>query len=142
MRPAPEEELAALTDMAYRARSGALVAIVKEEATLRKCLAQLAQQARPDDVLETSALYDARRIGADVLWSVWLDNKRADLNRKLALVLARKANEARVLSRAFGRAEATSYLADQAKSDRLDKRAKMLQSEFEAQFLMAHYQAR
>ena len=137
MTPLPEQELAKLADMAFQARSATLVAITAEESALRVQLAQLAARDRADDVLDTPALYDARRIGADVLWSVWLDNKRAELNRKLALVLARKANEIKVLSRAFGRAEAANNLARLAQAERQAKRAKTQEMRLEEQTLLA-----
>ena len=139
--PSPEAELAQIAEAVFQARCAGLAAIAEEEATLRAQLAQLSEMARPDEALDAPALYDARRIAADVTWSVWLDNKRADLNRRLAIIMARKLNEVRKVQKLFGRATVTRDLAQYAYDKASAKQENKRNQRLEAQILMALHQS-
>ena len=71
--------------------------IVAEEQQLRAALARLANMAQaPHSPAQ-------RTIGADILWRRWISQQTAEINMRLARVLARKEHHMAALRQTFGR---------------------------------------
>lgn len=122
------DTLSALTDARFQAEMTALRKTAAAEAALRDALADLAEQERNFALREaTDDMIALKTLGADILWRGWVGRKRAALNRDLALVLVRKAQETDRLRYAFGRNTVAKALADKAAhSHRQDENAKVL----------------
>lgn len=127
-----EAELAKLTAAMRRAQEARLRAIAAEEAELRGELARLEDLARQSRHLPADELEGLRMVGGDLLWQAFLGRGSADLNVKLARVLARKARSQRDLRRAFGRSLAAETIEDHARSRRLESRRRKAQEEDQA----------
>jgi len=122
------DDMVQLTEALFRKQLSGMADLAAEEAALRNKLRELETLQRMQDVPE-DALLDARRAGQDVLWRGWLDEGRAGLNRRLALVLARKSKLLRQLARAHGRnlaareIRATAETARRRDSERRQQRS-------------------
>jgi hypothetical protein len=105
-------------DADYQAQQAALQDVVRQEADLRRALAELEELRVEARTMPADQLAAPRAIGADLLWQGWTQRTRQDLNVKLALILVQKAEKMSALRYAFGRAEAVNNLIAQEKTAR------------------------
>ena len=112
------EAMAALVDTAdalYQARLARLRTVLAEEGRLRRELADLDGHRLRNAALPAPDMAGLRAVGAEVLWQGWVGRMRADLNARLARVLAQKEAQMDALREAFGRAEAARGLLEDAR---------------------------
>lgn len=121
-------ELAALTDMLFRAEQARLREIVTREAALRRDLARLDENRRRSLQLPDDQLTGMRHIGADLQWQAWLGRSREELNRQLALCLAQKARMMTALRHAHGRKRAADDILKQDQEASAARRQKQADS--------------
>ena len=117
-------ELARVTEIAYRADLARLHAISDEEAGLRADIAHLVDEIARADAQDALEAMPLRNIGGDVLWRGWAGRKRAHLNMRLAMVLARKQQALEVLKRSFGKKSAVEDLLKREQSQLRQQRAR------------------
>lgn len=134
-------ELAALTDMLYRAEQAKLREIVAKEATLRRDLARLDENRRRTMHLPDDQLTNMRHIGADLQWQAWLGRSREELNRQLALCLAQKARMLTALRRAHGRKLASDEILKNDQDARAIRRQKHADSAQDTLSMIRHISA-
>ncbi|MDR9393251.1 hypothetical protein [Roseovarius sp. SYSU LYC5161] len=108
-----DDDIAQLTGLVLQARQAELRAVATEEAALRRALAAL-EERRHAGALRDPDHMEARSIGADVAWRGWMEAKRAEMNRQLALVLARKSHQTARVTVAHGRDQAATLMRDAA----------------------------
>lgn len=133
MKDAAElDDLARITAALWQAEEARLQRIARAEAALRGDLQRLDVQRRSATRLPAETLTDARRIGADMLWQGWAGQRRAELQTRLAQMLAKKEPALRALRRAHGRQEAAARLLAEAearsRADRLRAEAAEVQA--------------
>lgn len=104
------DDLARLTTAVWQAQEARLKRIAQAEAALRADLDRLDRQRRQAARLPAETLTDARRLGADMLWQGWAGQRRADLQTRLAQVLAQKGEALQALRQANGRHFAAARL--------------------------------
>lgn len=97
-------------EAAHQAAEAGVQSIQREEAALRRAIAELQEKCLAARTLPGEQLAAPRAIGADLLWQGWTQRKRRELNMELARVLVRKAEKMDALRRSFGRAEACRHL--------------------------------
>lgn len=115
------DQLKRAMDAAYQAEQARMRDILRQEADLRRELAELDGKRRAARSLGADELAAPRAIGADMLWQGWTQRTRQTLNVQLAQVLVKKAQEQAALTRAFGRAEVVSALLADEKAARRKK---------------------
>ncbi|MDQ2090563.1 hypothetical protein [Marimonas arenosa] len=108
------DDLAAVTDAAYRADLAGLKSIVAEEDELRRNLANLAAEERRSATADPDRVLALNQIGGDILWRAWVGRKREALNLRLATVIARKLAAAQAVLNSFGRSSIAEDLRRQA----------------------------
>jgi len=118
------DDLAGLTGMLYRVEQARMQTLTQEETRLRHALKVLEERRKSALALPPDALQAPRRIGADLLWQSWVARNREEINRQLALVLARKARQLDALRRAYGRDQATQSLSRQDQATRNQAKAR------------------
>ncbi|HKK85146.1 MAG TPA: hypothetical protein VJ942_06445 [Roseovarius sp.] len=106
-------DLAALTETLYRAKLAELEPILLQERRLRRTLAELDEKTRENAAVPADELTDLQRLGGDVMWRAWVAESRAELQMRLAQVLAMKSEKMAALRKSFGKAEAVSILKRQ-----------------------------
>ncbi len=117
------EQLLFVSQLQYDRQKQTYTRIIGEEARLRYELERLSALGKPKkDVAEN--LTSMRAIGADLLWQGWLGRSKADVNMKLARVLAKKAYEQEKVRKAFGKLIALEKLAKQENDTQLKRRQK------------------
>ncbi len=119
MNVAELRALVELTNARFEAERARLRGFFEVEAGLRRDLARLEAHGRAMAALPPDDLGQGRAIGADIAWSAWQAKKRMEVNRDLALHLARKEGVLKALRRAYGKKEAANTLwknARQAKA--------------------------
>ncbi|WP_101067138.1 hypothetical protein [Roseovarius salinarum] len=104
-------DIVRLAGALYEMEQARMHETLREEAALREDLGQL--DAHWHDTTATAA----RAIGADVLWQGWVARRRAELNSRLAAVLAQKEKHIAALRAANGRKVAAERLAEQMERD-------------------------
>ena len=110
----PLKELAQLTDALYQAELAKMRVLNEKEAGLRRDLAALEEHRRSNLALPVEQLDGVRQIGADILWQGWVGRTRADLNMRLAQVLAEKGHLMAQVKRAFGKQLAAAEMLEEA----------------------------
>ena len=103
------QDLADVTDAAFRVEQARLRQIGAEEMRLRSELAQLDDQIRTNVGLSAQG---GREIGADMLWQGWVRRMRGDLQSRLAMVLVRKSAMIAAMRTAHGRKIAAENLLE------------------------------
>ncbi len=107
------KELQHLTGLALHAARSEMASLRAREADLReKLLTLAAQKQRAPRTTDDPALV----AGADLRWQYWVDQRRAAINAELAQVLAQSETCRLRLRATFGRDQAASALADQART--------------------------
>lgn len=112
----PLADLADLTDALYQVELAKMHGLAAHEGKLRADLAALDQHHKQNLTLPAAQLFAPRHIGADVLWHGWVGRSRTELNQKLALVLAQKAQMMKALRRAHGKYQAAKQMREDAQS--------------------------
>ena len=114
-KPDDLSALLEVSDLLYARQRQALVAILQEEAVLRRELVRLSEMGGADHE-DTAELSGMKVIGADLLWNGWLARAKTDANIRLAQVLARKDFEQNRVRKAFGKVTALQQIiSDQQK---------------------------
>jgi|SRR6056297_3102430 len=104
------DDLVAVTEAIYRAKLAELEPVLLQERRLRRALADLDEKTRENAAVPSVELTDLQRLGGDVMWRAWVAESRAELQMRLAQVLARKAEKMATLRKSFGKAEAVSIM--------------------------------
>ena len=102
------DELRGAAVLLYRRELARFAPVLRDEARIRAALVRLdamVGEARAADVTWMSLS------GGDAVWTTWVERQRSSLQSDLARVLARKAQEAGALRKAFGRVLALEDLA-------------------------------
>lgn len=127
------DHLCQVTALAYERELAAVQSILQEEAQIRADIAKLDRQV--EEAHQRSDLGSMRAIGADVIWQSWAGRARAQLNIRLAQVLARKAQVMTRVQTAFGRKTVADGLMKQDRTDAKAKAAaKALQAAIDSHF--------
>jgi hypothetical protein len=126
------DDLTALTDAVYRSKHAELEPVLAQERQLRRALADLDKEIRDNTRLPTDDLTDLQRLGGDMAWRGWVAQSRADLQMRLAQVLAVKAGKMADLRKAFGKAEAVAILKKKQAEDQKAAREKARLEEVQA----------
>ncbi|WP_294620136.1 hypothetical protein [uncultured Roseovarius sp.] len=103
-------DLVVLTEALYRSKLAELEPVLVEERRLRRALAELDEKTSKNAAVPADELTDLQRLGGDMMWRAWVAESRAELQIRLAQVLARKAEKMAALCKSFGKAEAVSIL--------------------------------
>lgn len=93
-----------ITDAQFQVSQAKMQTITTEEQRIRKTLLDLELQRQTSG--SDGDMVAIRALGADIMWQVWVDRKRAALHIKLAQILVRKANAANELRHTFGKNQA------------------------------------
>ena len=104
------QTLRELNDLKYRGQQKELAKLLEEEAIIRAGLQQLRDKAAHSSL---PAYEPLNAQGADVMWRGWLAQTKAEMNTKLARVLAEKERQRRLVKKAYGRVLATEGLEHQ-----------------------------
>lgn len=108
-------QIEAIVDAKYQQQQQSFQRLVGEENRLRSEIAKLDanfKKARDGDVQ-----FGMTTIGADIMWQAWVGKRKAELNTKLAQVLAIKEHHLKQVQKAFGKVVvARELLADTKKS--------------------------
>lgn len=116
-------ELARLTAAIRDAEAARMRRLAAEEARIRADLAALDAGRRDARALSEADLAAPRSVGADMLWQAWAGRARAQMQMRLARVLARKGEAMRGLQAAHGRCEAAESLRERALKSQAQRRA-------------------
>lgn len=111
-------DLCQVTEAAFQAQLAQMSKLGVEEARIRAALKDLDRQIDAPLNGTDSAHMAWRAVGADQAWRKWMVRQRADLNMKLARVLARKADATAQLKLAFGRRQVSQDLLDLVRTPR------------------------
>lgn len=128
----PMQNLVSLTDALYQADLARLRAIAAEDSSLRADLAALQRDASRSAALPDDDALALRQLGGDLLWQAWVGRKRADLNMRIANVMARKLNAQQALRRSFGKAQVAQQIASKTRTKQRADRASRVQAEQQA----------
>lgn len=129
-------DLVALTEALYRAKLAELEPVLVQERRLRRALAELDEKTSKNAAVPADDLTDLQRLGGDVMWRAWVAESRAELQIRLAQVLARKAEKMAALGKAFGKAEAVSILDRRQAELRKARREKATLEEIQSLMLL------
>ena len=123
MTPAALEDLARLSRARQDADAAKLQTIRAEEVKIRAQLAALAARHRAAMTLSIQEKLSQQRLGADMLWQVWVGRRRRELQMHLARCLARKGGARRALQKSFGKRVALQEVQAEVegKAERLEK---------------------
>lgn len=102
-------ELHALTDAKYKAQQQVFQQVLQRENSLRADLKRLEEQARLSISVDNPQM---KSIGADIIWSAWLEKAKTSLNMRLAQVLAEKDQHIRQVRQAYGKVMASEELLE------------------------------
>jgi len=119
----PTAELARLTAAIRDAEAARMRRLAAEEARIRADLAALDAGRRDAQALPAADLAGPRSVGADMLWQAWTGRARAQMQMRLARVLARKGEAMRGLQAAHGRCEAAENLRERTVKSQAQRRA-------------------
>ncbi|MEL7280844.1 MAG: hypothetical protein AAFY35_16890 [Pseudomonadota bacterium] len=100
------EDLAQLSRARQDADAAKLQTIRAEEAKIRAQLAALDAHHRAGMALPVDEKLSQQRLGADMLWQVWVGRRRRELQIQLARCLAQKGAARRALQKSFGKRSA------------------------------------
>lgn len=114
MTPADLASLRALSQAVQDADAAKLRDIKAEEARIRAQLAALDNRNREARDMPWSEKMHHHRLGGDLLWQVWVGQKRRDLQIQLAQCLARQGSAKRALQKSFGKQAALRELHQSA----------------------------
>ena len=117
--------LVAATDALYLREHAKVREILQEEASVRRRLRQLDDQAAAARA-GGAEMAQMRAIGADVQWQAWQERTRRALNMELARVLARKAAAMDKVRLAYGRKAAVAELSKVEAEKARARRQKLL----------------
>lgn len=129
-------ELTRLTAAIRQGEAGRMRRIVAQEAHLRTELAALDALRAAAGAVAVADLAGPRSVGADMLWQAWAGRARADIQIRLARVLARKGTAMRALRVAHGRSEAAAALCQQARQARAAGRANARMTDVQSLFVL------
>lgn len=109
------EQLEAITEARYQQQQQGFQKVVAEENRLRSELSRLDQHLRDS---QTAIYKDTpmRTIGADVIWQGWVGQRKAELNMKLARVLAMKEHHLKQVRTAYGKLIVAQTLRNDAET--------------------------
>lgn len=120
--------LVQITDSLFQVSQAKMQTIVAEEKRVRLALSDL--EKRRTSAEPENEMVAMRTLGADIMWQVWVDRKRGDLQLLLAQILVRKAQATDELRYAFGKNQTAADLATrQALVDKKNRAAKCLAQE-------------
>ena len=120
----PLEQMAEVTRVRFEREYARIAALVEEEVTLRKQLAQIKAQIGAGHVTLQGPDMTIQAMSAGLLWQSWSTRHRARLEQELAGVLARKAVVLAEVRIAFGRKDAVDRMQTQEARDRAAARTK------------------
>lgn len=115
MRPGDLAGLARLAGAASEAAEGRLAALRREEAGLRRRIADL-EECRRCRAAGARATDVSLRAGVDLRWEGWVDRRTGAMAEELARLRARIEVARDDLARALGRRTATDALLNQARA--------------------------
>lgn len=97
--------------------------IGEEETSLRQLLADIERQYRDcaELLVEETTI---RSVGKDLDWMRWSEEKRRDINSRLALLRARKEVLFAQFRKAYGEAQVLENMCERAKADEFQDRLK------------------
>lgn len=103
-------ELVALTEMVFAARSREVQKLSRQQVDLRENLADLRRQA---EGVEAEFAQDIvlRMTRTDILWQIWVGRQKSALNAELARVSVEKERRMQGMRLAFGKKDAAARLA-------------------------------
>lgn len=116
------QQVEAITNARYHKQQQSFQRLVGEECRLRSELAKLDlnfRQARRSQVQ-----FEMTTIGADVIWQAWVGKRKAELNMKLAQVLAIKEHHLKQVRVAYGKVIVAGELLTNARQERQDELAR------------------
>ena len=113
-------DLATLMELKYQTSQVELRVICAQEAKIREQILRLDQQSKSSTCDEARMM---KSLGADLLWNAWASRTKADLNTKLAQVLAKKELFLHAARRDFGKMLVSQKLSVQ--EDKARQKSKM-----------------
>lgn len=119
------DDMIRINEIRYQREQQGLALLVAEENALRADLSKLDDHDHRNRATEFDRATAARSLGGDMLWQKWLSKARADINYKLAAVLARKAQHTARVRLAYGKVLVSEKLAADAHTGRQKQRSKL-----------------
>ncbi|MFT5786784.1 MAG: hypothetical protein ACI9KK_002144 [Ascidiaceihabitans sp.] len=104
----PPHKLVVLMEMQYHHSHQSLQKVISKETLIRRELATLQDHTHAAQQLGLIDEPEMRSMGADILWERWLERSRANLNTKLARVLATKEVHLSSVRKSFGKLQAAN----------------------------------
>lgn len=108
-------KLRRVTDLAFTAQQGVLAQLQAEFDALGRQLATLDQQRKTRAGALGQEADIAFRVGADMAWLRWVEQRKTVINTQRAQIAARIEQEKEALKLAFGRDQATRALCAQSR---------------------------
>lgn len=117
------EQLEAITQARYQQQQQSFQRLVAEENRLRGEIAKLDDHLRRTRN-QSEGDVSLRALGADIIWQGWVGQRKAELNIKLAQVLAIKEHHLVQVRTAYGKVMVVEELIATSKKTRQQKSAR------------------
>jgi hypothetical protein len=117
------ESLKTVVEAQYDQQRQIFAKIIHEEEKLRTEIARINDLSKASRIADNDA-NQMQAIGADVLWSAWINRSITTLNLELAKVLSRKMREQERVKRIFGKLMALNTIIEGENTAQRKNRAK------------------
>lgn len=114
-------QIEAITDARYQQQQQRFQRLVGEEHRLRAEIEKL--DANFKRTRKAHVQFEMTTLGADIIWQGWVGKRKAELNMKLAQVLAIKEHHLKQVRTAYGKVLVARELLDNAKQGKRERTA-------------------